>query len=59
MLKYNKSYVQVRYAVETGRLEADKVGGGWTWMFPVDKLPEQWPEAPRIEKRKRRRSASK
>jgi hypothetical protein len=50
MERYNKSYVQVRYAAETGRLKAYKVG--WQWVFPVDKLPDSWPEAPRNLRRK-------
>ena len=44
---YDKTPTQVRYAVETGRLFAEKADGGWEWKFPVSHLPSEWPEAPR------------
>jgi hypothetical protein len=43
---YNKTDAQVRYAVETGRLKAEK-HGGWELKFRVADLPSQWPESPR------------
>ncbi|MCU7521956.1 MAG: helix-turn-helix domain-containing protein [Ignavibacteria bacterium] len=50
MALYNKTYTQIRYAAETKRLTAIKVG--WQWLFPKDKLPKDWPDAPRIAKNK-------
>lgn len=49
MKKYGKTYTQVRYATETGRLRAVKMG--WQWFFQEDELPESWPEAPRKQLR--------
>ncbi len=45
MEKYGKSYTQVRYATETGRLQGIKVG--WIWTYDADTLPEEWPETER------------
>lgn len=51
MKKYKKTYSQVKYAVETGRLEAEKIG--WVWIFDVGKLPSEWPQPPKLLKAKR------
>jgi hypothetical protein len=45
MKKYGKTYTQVRYATETGRLTGVKMG--WTWFYPEETLPQEWPEPPR------------
>lgn len=50
--KYNKTEVQVRYAIKQGRLKAYKVG--WQWCFNVADLPRTWPETPRTVKRLKR-----
>lgn len=49
MEKYNKTYTQIRYATITNRLKGTKIG--WTWIYPVEHLPEAWPETPRKYKR--------
>jgi hypothetical protein len=45
MKKYNKTYTQVRYATETGRLKGIKIG--WVWMYNPRSLPAEWPETKR------------
>lgn len=45
MKKYRKTYTQVRYATEVGRLKAEKVG--WVWVYPIKDLPETWPSEDR------------
>lgn len=56
MLRYNKSYTQVRYATETRRLHGQKVG--WTWIYPVKDLPNDWPDTLRPYRRARREPTS-
>lgn len=51
MKKYNKTYTQVRYATETGRLMGQKFG--WSWIYPTEQLPDTWPEPPRKLKLRR------
>jgi hypothetical protein len=41
MVIYNKSYVQVWYAVRTDKIEHIRVG--WQYLIPKDTLPEIWP----------------
>lgn len=45
MKKYGKTYTQVRYATETGRLKGIKIG--WVWMYNPRALPDKWPETKR------------
>ena len=45
MEKYNKTYPQVKYATDTGRLKGIKVG--WVWVYDPKKLPDEWPETRR------------
>lgn len=49
MDKYDKTYVQVRYATETNRLIGEKVG--WQWIYPREHLPDVWPSTKRDNKR--------
>ena len=50
--RYNKTEVQVRYAIKQGRLKAHKAG--WQWYFHSKDLPAEWPETPRTLKRLKR-----
>lgn len=45
MTKYGKTYTQVKYATDTGRLKGIKVG--WVWVYNPRTLPKEWPETKR------------